>query len=718
MMVYSLPAFLCEIRERIFVNTQVIFGAIIVVGLTVTFGYCARIGDQQMLSEKIISLEDVKNLFPQTPQEIENDTQKYIKQAQRAVDALIAISDGKRTFANTAKVLDDLGSRNDLTVHYSAVAVTEYLHPDKAMRDAAHTAQEIIQVFFVEQLSNNKKLYEAFRAYAQGNAKTEQINAEQRYFVDETMKDFKRAGLDLPEQELENVRTIKKKLQKLSMEYGRTIAQDNRTIQVSRDELKGLDDEYIETLKKSEDGNYILGVDYPTVTQVMENCTDASTRKKLYEAFHSRGYPANEQLLKDIIAARDELAKTLGYESFAALNLEDQMIKSPERAESFLAGVREKAEKKDNQELDLLIKELPESVELTADGKIKAWDGAFLRNQYKKKHLNVDEQKIAEYFSMDYAIKQLLDIYSQFMSVVFKEVPIAGLWHEDVRAIEVYSKDGSQLYGYLLLDLHPRPNKYSHACHAGVVPALQLADGSRLPDVSVVIANFTKPTKDKPALLKRNEVNTFFHEFGHAVHALLGATQLGSFAGTSVKRDFVEMPSQMLEEWLWDKDILKKISKHYKTGEPLPDEMIDNISALKRFDSGGFVTRQAMLAQYALDLFKAGASKNPDVILRELLSKLQPRIEFGSSYRLFANFGHLTGYAAKYYGYLWSKVFALDLFETIAKEGLLNPEIGNRYVTEILSKGGSIDPNQLLKNFLGREPRQDAFIRDLGLQAE
>jgi len=700
------------------VNYHIILGAVVVVGLTFTFGYCARMGDTKMLSEQITSLNDVKNLFPKSPEEIEQQAEKYIKEAQSTVDAIIAIPDEQRTFVNTAKALDDVSARDNLAVKYGAIAIVEYVHPDKSMRDASHAAQEKIQAFLVEQLSNNKALYEAFKAYADGNAQNEELNAEQRYFVDEAMKDFKRAGLDLPEKELEAVRNLKKKLQKLSMEYGRIIAQDNRTIEVSRDELKGLDDEYIDTLKKSEGGNYILGVDYPTVTQVMENCTIEPTRKKLYEAFHSRGYPANEQILKDIIAARDELAKALGYESFAALNLEDQMIKSPERAESFLAGLRQKADKKDNQELDLLIKELPESVTLTPGGKIKAWDGAFLRNQYKKKHLNVDEQKIAEYFPMDFAIEQLLDIYSQFMSVTFKEVPVSGLWHEDVKAIEVYSKDGSQLYGYLLLDLHPRENKYSHACHAGVVPALQLSDGAKLPDVSVVIANFTKPTKDKPALLKRDEVNTFFHEFGHAMHALLGATQLGSFSGTSVKRDFVEMPSQMLEEWLWNKEILKKVSKHYKTGEPLSDEMIDNILTLKHFNSGGFVTRQAMLAQYALDLFKEGADKDPHAVLHTLLSNLQPRIEHGPSYRLFANFGHLTGYAAKYYGYLWSKVFALDLFETIAKEGLLNPEIGSRYVTEILSKGGSIDPNQLLKNFLGREPRQDAFIRDLGLQAE
>ena len=558
-------------------------------------------------------------------------------------------------------------------------------------------------------------MYEAFKAYAEGNAKTESLNNEQRYFIEETLKDFKRAGLDLSDEKLAQVRELKKKLQKLSMEFSRTIAQDESSIAVTRDALCGLSDEFIETLKKTEDENYILGVDYPTYFHVAEYCAYEPTRKQLFEAFSSRAYPINEQILKDIIALRHELAQMLGYESFAALNLESQMIKTPERAQEFLNDLHEKAAIKDSLELDAFIAELPESVVLTADQKVKAWDQSFLKACYKQKHFNIDEQKIAEYFPMENTIAQLLDIYRQFLGVEFKEVPVSGMWDKDVKLIQVYNNDGSELYGYLFLDLHPRPNKYSHACHIGIVPAIKREDGSRLPAVSVVVANFTQPTKDKPSLLKRTEVSTFFHEFGHALHAQLGATQLGSCAGTHVKTDFVEMPSQMLEEWLWDKDILKKVSKHYKTGESLPDETIDNIIAMKRYDSGGFVTRQVMLAQYALDLFNAGAQKDPYAVLYELLPKVLPRIEYGSKYRLFANFGHLTGYGAKYYGYLWSKVFALDLFDTIAQHGLLNPEIGNRYVTEILAKGGSADPNELLKNFLGREPRQDAFIRDLGL---
>lgn len=689
--------------------------AFLAVILTVTFGYCARTGDACMLSEQIQTIEDVKKLFPHSPEEIEKDTEKYLAEAQEGIDAIIAIPAEKRTFANTAKAIDDLTCRGNLAVKGNIFEVIELLHPDKAFRDAAQQAQKKIHAFYIDQISNNKKLYEAFKAYAEGNARNENLNDEERYFIDESMKDFKRLGLDLPEEKLAEVRKLKKELVDLVLQFDRNVAEDARTVSVEAKDLKGVPADFIERLPKADDGKCIVGMDYPTYLTVMENCIHEPTRKCMYEAFSSRAHPANDPLLKNIIALRDRIAKLIGFESYAALDVDSQMVKDVARADAFIKDLHQRANKKADQELDSYIEELPESVSLYGDNQVKAWDGTLLQTVYKRRKFNIDEEKIAEYFPIEHTIQQLLDIYRQFLSVDFEETPVSGLWHEDVKLIKVFNKDRSQLYGYLFLDLYPRPSKYKHAAHAGMAPALKCADGSRLPAVSVVIANFTKPTKDKPSLLKRDEVKTFFHEFGHAMHAFLGATQLGSFAGTHVKTDFVELPSQMLEEWLGDRDILKKVSHHYKTGEPLPDAVIDNILALKHYASGSFITRQAMLAQYSLDLHKSGASKDPYAILHELLPRVLPRVYYGPEYRLYANFGHLTGYGAKYYGYLWSKVFALDIFDTIKKHGLLNPEIGQRYVQEVIGKGGSADPNQLLKNFLGREPRQDAFMKDMGL---
>jgi len=229
------------------------------------------------------------------------------------------------------------------------------------------------------------------------------------------------------------------------------------------------------------------------------------------------------------------------------------------------------------------------------------------------------------------------------------------------------------------------------------------------------MANFPKATADKPALFTRNDVSTFFHEFGHALHAMLGRTALAGQAGTSVKRDFVELPSQMLEEWLWDRQILKMVSGHYKTGEPLSDELIDTILKLKTFDTGNFVQRQVMLSAIALNYYLPGADKDLYAILYDMSSTYRPQFARHHEDHFYASWGHLTGYAAGYYGYLWSRVFAQDIFEQIKHYGLLDHTIGKKYIDTIIGRGGSADPNQLLYDFLGREPSSDAFFKDLGL---
>ncbi len=685
--------------------------------LTVSFGFCARgksMDKTKRIVDQVTSAENVISLFQTSPEEIKQLTQLYIDEAKQEIDKIIAIPDDQRTFANTAQALDDLCGLANIDIFGGLLSGIENTNPDEKIRNAAHQAMLQISTFAIDNISNNKKLYQAFKAYAQGNAKKENLSPEQRYFIDENMKSFKRAGLELPDDQLAQVGKLKKELTDLSLKFSRNIAQDKSTITVSKDELKGLSDDFINTLKLTDDGLYILGMDYPTVFNVLDNCTVEGTRKKLSEAFNNRAYPDNETLLKQIIAKRDELADKLAFKSYAALDLDSQMVKTPERAQQFILDLIARSNRKVDTELALQLKNMPTSVSLTKNGKIKPWDVRYIENQYKKKHLNVDENKVSEYFPMQNTIKELLDIYSKFLSITFKEVPVTGLWDKDVKFVEVYDKSGKELLGYLFLDLYPRPNKFSHAAHWGILPAT--CNGKRIPSIGLVVANFPKGNGDKPALLKRQDVSTFFHEFGHALHNMLGCTQLATQAGTSVKTDFVELPSQILEEWLWDKDILKKVSKHYKTGEPLPDELIDNILKLKTYDSGYFVQRQGCLSLISLDYYKPGADKDPYAIMKHIFKEYKPRFMFDDTNHFYASFGHLTGYGAKYYGYLWSKVFALDVFNQIKEQGLLNPEVGQKYINTIIGRGGSADPNELLKDFLGREPRIDAFLKSMGLE--
>jgi thimet oligopeptidase len=678
------------------------------------------------LARNLRTVQDVIDLFPRTVEEIQEMAKQHMRATTAAIDALTAIPDHERTFDNTARELDRIVSFSDLRIAMQAIDVIESVSTEKEIRDAAHDVAQQISAFEVDAFATNKKLFNAFKAYAQGNAHQEQLTDEQRYYISETMQDFKRAGLDLPDAQLDQIKQIKKELSDLTLAFDAAIPQDNRTIEVRLQDLQGVDSDFISGLTKSDTGKqntdiYILKMDYPTYGAVMENCEIEETRRRYYELMFNRGYPVNHETLKKIIAKRDELACALGYPSYAHLDLDDQMVKTPERAYAFLHDLIERAAKKGEQELVQWLADAPVSVKLTQDGKIKRWDIIYLENQYKKSKLAVDEAAVAAYFPMENTVAGLLDLYSQFLPINFEQIPVSGLWHEDVSLIAVYKKNNNlknsaskneDLLGYIFMDLYPRDNKYNHACHATVVPA----NTQGIPAVSVVIANFPKSTAAKPSLLKRDDVSTFFHEFGHALHAMLGATEMAGFAGTSVKRDFVELPSQMLEEWLWDRQVLKQMSSHYVTGEPLPDDLITKILELKTHDSGYVIKTQAFHGLIALDYFAAGADKDPHAIWHELTDKMNPRFAPAPQTHKYAFFGHLTGYGAKYYGYLWSKVFAVDLFEEIKKQGLFNPAVGQKYVDLVIGKGGSKDPNQLLHDFLGREPQSQAFLRSMGLE--
>jgi len=415
-----------------------------------------------------------------------------------------------------------------------------------------------------------------------------------------------------------------------------------------------------------------------------------------------------------MIFKRDQLAHLVGFDSYAAYDIDEQMVKSPMRAQNFLDDLIAKIKPKVDEEFIELTKQLPPSIQLTLDGKLYPWDRLFTENQYKKEHLQVDEQKIAEYFPVDKTIKGLLSIYETFFSLQFKESKVKGFWHDDVILLEVYSQGNNELLGYLLLDLFPRPFKFGHACDINIIPATYTKNGPNVA-LSLVITNFPKPQGAKPALLERNHVETFFHEFGHALHDLLGRTDLASMAGTSVKRDFVEMPSQMLEEWVSCKEILAMISSHYQTGEPMPDTLIDSIMSLKNVCTGLATQRQLQFAKLSLDLFGPGDQKDPYQIAKQINETIDSHFIFDDENHMYASFGHLAGYGAKYYGYMWSKVFALDLFGVIKEQGLLDPKIGGRYIKEVIGQGGSADPNILLESFLGREPNNTAFLQDIGI---
>jgi len=348
------------------------------------------------------------------------------------------------------------------------------------------------------------------------------------------------------------------------------------------------------------------------------------------------------------------------------------------------------------------------------DEKINAYDFLYYNRILLEKKYNVNEEEIKEYFPTPRVISETLAIYQEILSLVFTQAPASKVWHSDVTLYEVTDKISGKKLGEFYLDLHPRDGKYTHAAVFPLQPDCILPNGQRQSSVNAMLCNFSKASGDKPSLLRHGEFVTFFHEFGHVMHGICSQVNISRFAGTRVFRDFVEAPSQMLENWCWEKSILRRVSKHYKTEKPLPDELIDRMVEAKNANSGLLNLRQVFYGVFDQEIHTIAKINSAEVYGR--LRKEITLTENTPGTNGAASFGHMVGgYDASYYGYLWSEVFSADMFSIFKKCGIMSPEIGLQYRTKILQPGGSIDADILLRNFLGREPNQDAFLEHIGL---
>lgn len=647
------------------------------------------------------TVEDLVNIFPRSQEEAVQRTDAACKVIRKAIDNIIALPDSKRTFTNTIKAYDT--TINYLRTEYSILNTLLYLSQDKAIRTTCQDAINQLKNLNVEVLDQNASLYKALKAYKEGARKHETLDTESNDYLNEILKSYKDNGLDLPIHKRLKVQKLKKRLGELKTRFGSNISEDagQRHICVPESQLTGLSPDFIESLKKTPDGLCKLGVDYPTCSAVFENCAIESTRKSLWQAYSRRAYPLNEKVLQEMREVQEDLAHILGYKSAAHYELEGQMAQSPEHVEKFLHDMDIKTFKGAYEQVELYKANLPEGVTLTDEGSFKPWDWEFIKNVYRKKHYNFDNQMIAEYFPIDHTIKALLELYESFFDIELKQVDASLPWNKDTTILEAHERD-STLLGYIILDLFPRPGKYSHACHIPVIHPIKDNVGKTSTSVGFIVANFPSPHDGQSSLLTHKDVITFFHEFGHAIHTLFSNTKMAQYAGTHTKIDFVEMPSQMLEEWMWDKQTIKRISKHYKTGLPLPDTIIDAMIGLKNSDYFDFMRRQLIFAETSLQLFKGSSNQSAQSIILSMHQKYCPYKQSSPEEHFECSFLHLGVYGSRYYGYAWAKAHALDLFKYIQEQGL-SAHVGKRYRETVLSKGGSKHPEELLHAFLNKK---------------
>ncbi len=627
---------------------------------------------------------------------------------EKDLAALIAIPQAERTFDNTImgyeRAFDNYGNALGMSGFLS------YVSTDKKFRDAANDLQMQISQYMVD-VATRRDVYKAIREYTDTNPKLDPVQAK---LVKEMLIGFKNSGMDLNDTDLEKFKALNKEKAEYIIKFDKNIQEYKDPLAVTQEQLKGLGEDYIQKLAKTEDGKYLVTLDYPDYVPFMQNADDEQARKELEFKFNRRGGQENVELLEKTLTLRREIAHLLGYKNHAELRLEDRMAKNPKTVMVFLKDLQKKLKplgKKEDKEMI--------AYKNSKTGKnsrtLYSWESGYWSNKFRKENLELDSEKIKEYFPSQVVIDGMLDLFGGVFGITFEPVDIP-VWHPDVKAFKIKDKATGELVAYFYMDLYPREGKYKHAACFGLVDGEEKQDGTyQIPFVAIV-ANLNKPSGDTPSLLKHGEVETLFHEFGHVLHNALTKAKYSAFSGTSVSWDFVEAPSQMLERWAWDPQVLKKISKHYKTGEPLPDELIKRMIAAKNFGAGGMYLRQDFFAQYDMTLHTADTTPDSTKLYFELTKKIRG-LPLTKGTIPQASFGHIMGgYDAGYYGYLWSEVIAEDFFGEFKKHGIFNPETGLKFRREILEKGGTLDEEKMVENFLGRPADNKPFLKSIGLE--
>ncbi|MBD0830723.1 M3 family metallopeptidase [Aestuariibaculum sp. TT11] len=625
------------------------------------------------------------------------------------------------TFANTIEALDFSGEQLD-----RITSIFFNLNSAETNEEIQNIAQEVSPLLseFSNDITLNEALFKRVKAVYEAKD-TLNLTTEQETLLDKKYKSFSRNGANLPEDKKQQLREIDKALSKLSLKFGENVLAETNKYELhitNEDDLAGLPEGAIEAAaqlaeSKGKDG-WLITLDYPSYIPFMTYADNRQLRKKLAIAFGAKAFKNdaldNQEIVLKIVKLRHERANLLGYKTHADFVLEERMAKTPETVQTFLNDILEKAKPAALDEFANL-----EQFAKDLDGidRLQKWDSAYYSEKLKQKLFDLDDEKLKPYFKLENVIKGAFTVSEKLFGLRFEEINTIDKYHDDVLTYKVTNTEGEYI-SILYADFFPRPGKRNGAWMTVYKPQYVKHGENSRPHISIV-CNFTKPTKSKPSLLTFNEVTTLFHEFGHALHGMLANTTYPSLSGTSVFWDFVELPSQVLENWCYEKEALELFATHYETGEVIPMELIEKIKASATFHEGMQTLRQ--LSFGLLDMSWHG-SESPENITSvkdfELKAfentKLYPDV---SENCMSTSFSHIFqgGYSSGYYSYKWAEVLDADAFEYFKEEGIFSMDVATKFKDHVLSQGGTQDPMTLYKRFRGKEPQPEALLRRAGL---
>src|SRR6184192_1298391 len=655
--------------------------------------------------------------WEQTPEAVDAMTKNAIATANKALDQIGAQDLSKVTFKSTIVALDDLTYQAGNAAN-KAVIIKES-NTNEKMRSAAENAVKEFQDWAVG-IDYREDVYKALKAFADTKPK---LSGEDKKLFDETMRDYRRAGLDLPPEKRKEVEDLRKQLAKLGTDFDSNIVNAKAPLVFTKAELDGVPESFLLSpgVKTGDDAYTVLANVTWQYNTVEDNAKNEATRKKLYIAHDSLAKDTNQTVLNQMLALRNKIALRLGYKSWDDYQTEIKMARTGDGAKSYIDNLISGIQSKFAAEVAAFQKMKAEDTH-NPKAKIGVWDWRYYTNQLKKQQYNVDTEALRAFFPLQKVLEGMFNIYQSIFGLKFEKIEAPYKWIDDLQFYMVTDAATGEPLGMFYLDMFPREGKFNHFAQFDIISGKLLPDGKYQRPTVALLCNFPPASADNPSLLTHQDVETLFHEFGHALHSIVTRAKYGRFAGTHVPGDFVEAPSQMLQNWIWNKKVLDSFAADYRDpSRKIPAEIIQKMNDAKKATAGVFYRRQFAFASLDLALHDAhqeNAAWDCVAISNPILEKVFLPIDPSTTFVTY--FGHMNGYDAGYYGYAWADAIAADMatvFEK-AKDGYLDKQAGMKLRHEIYEPGDSRDVTVSIEKFLGRKQSIQPFLKKIGIPRE